>query len=475
MSTKPTSQELFFGQLGRRKIVAEFNGGSLSSDGGALLLGLAEKKTGIVKTFVQRAMRDHRHQGHVQHSLEELVKQRVFAIALGYEDLNDHDTLRHDALLATAMGKRDPSAKGRRSSERGKPLASSATLNRLELGSEDPANDRYKRFEVLCEAAEDFLVDHFVASTNQHHGGPGDWIVLDLDPSDIPLHGKQEGRFYHGYYKSYCYLPLYAFAGEHLLTARLQTADGDAARNAVPVLKRIVPRLREAWPNVGIMVRADSGFCREELFAWLESNDVDYVIGVARNPRLEAAVVDELAEAKEVYEETGGPARVFKDVDYQTLKTWSRERRVVAKAEYLAKGKNPRFVVTSFSPEEVEAWQIYEVEYCPRGEAENRIKEQQLDLFGTRTSCSSMSGNQVRLYFAGLAYLLVQAVRALGLKGTELSRAQARTIRIKLFKIAAAVKVTARNVWVRLSSYCPFAEAFAKARANLYAAPTLVM
>ena len=473
--TNSIPNRLHFGRRGRREIVAQFNGGSLSSDGGALLLGLAEKKTRIISTFVARAMLDHRHPSWVEHSLVELVTQRVFGIALGYEDLNDHDMLRCDALLATAMGRRDPIAKGRRTSESGKPLASSATLNRLELSSDDPANDRYKRVEFLPEEALKFFVDYFIASINQQHGGPGDWLVLDMDPSDIPLHGKQEGRFFHGYYGNYCYLPLYAFAGEHLLAPLLQTADGDPARNAIPVLEQIVPRLRQAWPEIGIMVRADSGFCRDELFCWLEENDVPYVIGVARNSRLEEAVVGELDEAKRLCEETGEAARIYKDLTYQTRKSWSRPRRVVAKAEHLPGRRNPRFVVTSFSPEEVEAWQVYEVEYCPRGEAENRIKEQQLDLFGKRASCSTMHGNQIRLYFAGLAYLLVQAIRALGLKGTALEGAQAGTIRLKLFKIAAAVKVTARKVWVRLSSYCPFAEVFAKARDNLVAAPTLVM
>lgn len=474
MKTDCTSQRLLFGRLGRREVLAEFSGGSLSSDGGALLIGLAEERTRIVRTFVERAMRDHRDQSRVDHSLVELVKQRVFAIALGYEDLNDHDTLRHDALLAACLGKRDPLAKKRRASEAGKPLASSATLNRLELASEDPANDRYKRFEVDLDAAQEFFVDYYVASINQHHGGPGDWVVIDLDPSDIPLSGKQEGRFFHGYYRHYCYLPLYAFAGEHLLSPLLQTADGDGARNAIPVLERIVAKLRQAWPDVGIMVRADSGFCRDALFCWLEENEVDYVIGVARNQRLERAVAKEIRQAKELYEETGEASRLYKDLNYKTLNSWSRRRRVVAKAEYLGKA-NPRFVATSFATTDLEAWQVYEDEYCPRGEAENRIKEQQLDLFGTRTSCSAMAGNQIRLLFSGLAYLLVQAIRAVGLKGTDLCRAQAGTIRAKLFKIAAAVKVTARKVWVRLSSYCPFAAIFAKARDNLSAHPVLVM
>ena len=476
MKTDCTSERLHFGRVGRREIVAEFSGGSLSSDGGALLLRLAEEKTGIVRTFVQRAMLDHRRQSYVTHSLEDLVMQRVFAIALGYEDLNDHDVLRFDSLLAAAMGKRDPLGEERRPSEVGKPLASSATLNRLELVSDDPEKDRYRRVQLIVNEAEEFFVDYYVASVNQHHGGPGDWIVLDLDPSDIQLHGKQEGAFYHGYYKGYCYLPLYAFAGEHLLTPHLQTADGDAARNAIPVLERIVPKLREAWPDVGIMVRADSGFCRDALFCWLEENEVDYVIGVARNGRLEKAVAKEVEEAKKLYEETGEPARLFKDLlNWTTLDSWSRERRVVAKAEYLSGKANPRFVVTSFTEAEVEPWQIYEVEFCPRGEAENRIKEQQLDLFGTRASCSTMAGNQIRLFFSGLAYLLVQAIRALGLKGTDLCRAQAGTIRVKLFKIAAAVKVTTRKVWIRLSNYCPFAAVFTRARDNLSACPVLVM
>lgn len=454
--------------------MASFDGGDVSSNGGVLLLRETEARTGILERFARRAVRDYRDPTRIEHSVTELVTQRVFGIVLGYEDLSDHDALRHDPLLAAAVGKRDVKGQKRRDRDRGKALASSATLGRLERVPENARLDRFARFDVDPEAADDFFVEEFVRSRKRQGGAAPKWLVLDFDASDIQLHGQQEGRFFHGYYDGYCYLPLYVFCGDQLLAVRLQTADADPSRNAVEVLERIVPKLRAEWPSVQIMLRADSGFSREPIYAWCEAHEVHYTVGIARNPRLEAAVADELAEAKRLSEESGTAARVYAEFDYQTENTWSRERRVVAKAEFLGK-PNPRFVVTSLPAEHALPQEVYERGYCPRGEAENRIKEQQLYLFGNRASASTMRANQIRLYFSALAYLLVQQFRALGLRGTELAHARADTIRNKLLKIGAVVTITARKVWVRLSSHCPDAAAFARARANLYAVPALAM
>jgi hypothetical protein len=449
------------GALGRRTIVADFSGEQISTEGGAVLLRVAEEKTGIVEQFAA-CFRDHRDPELIEHSVRELVAQRVFGLALGYEDLNDHDALRRDPLLAATVGKLDPE---------NSPLAGKSTLNRLELSTDAAAEDRYKRIELDLAKAADFFVAQFLRSHAQQNGAPPERIVLDLDPSDIPLHGNQEGRFFHGYYREYCYLPLYVYCGEHLLAVRLQTADGDPARYAVEELTRIEGKIRTSWPEVRVVVRADSGFCRDEIFCWCEANDVDYVIGVARNARLEPMVAKELEEARMLHEASKRPERVFKDLEYQTEKTWSRARRVVAKAEWLPNKANPRFVATTFTAKEIPAAVVYEDEYCPRGEMENRIKEQQLYLFGTRASVQTIRGNQIRLYFSAVAYTLVQALRALGLRGTELATARADSIRTKLLKIGARVTVTVRKVWVALSSACPYAETFVTAVAQLRALP----
>ena len=464
MTTECNSSYLNFPMLGRREIVADFDGGDISSDGGALLLRQTETLTGIIRQFAD-CFTDHRNPDLIEHTVQELVAQRVHALALGYEDLNDHDDLRRDPLLATVVGKADPTGKTRqRPRDRGKALAGKSTLNRLELTPPDADSDsRYKKITCRTHDVERLFVTLFL----QAHARPLERIVLDLDATDDPIHGHQLGRFFHGYYKNYCYLPLYIFCGDHLLCARLRPSDLDASAGSVKPLKRIIAQIRQAWPQVKVVIRADSGFCREEILRWCEENGVDYVIGLAQNPRLVAAIAAELAQVRERCEATEQPARTFAELRYRTLDTWSRERRVVAKAEHLAKGPNPRFVVTSLSPEGRAARLLYEEDYCGRGEMENRIKEQQLHLFADRTSARTMRANQIRLFFSSMAYVLLEALRRLGLAGTELACAQCQTIRLKLLKIGALVRVTVRKVWVQLSSGSPYAAVFRRVHANL--------
>jgi hypothetical protein len=450
--------------LGSRQVLADFDGGAISSDGGALLLRQTEALTGIVRQFAA-CFTDHRDPDLIEHPVEHLLAQRVYGLALGYEDLNDHDDLRRDPLLATVVGKDEPTGKSRqRRRDRGKALAGKSTLNRLELTPVGADKDsRYKKITCRTRDVERLFVSLFL----QAHARPPERIVLDLDATDDPIHGHQLGRFFHAYYKGYCYLPLYIFCGDHLLCARLRPSDIDACAGSVKHLQRIVAQLREAWPEVKVVVRADSGFCREELLRWCEDNGVDYVIGLAKNTRLVAAIAAEAELARQQFEATKQPARSFAELRYQTRETWSRERRVVAKAEHLAKGANPRFVVTSLSIEDRAAQPLYERDYCGRGEMENRIKEQQLHLFADRTSAQTMRANQVRLFCSSIAYVLLEALRRLGLAGTELAEAQCQTIRLKLLKIGALVRVTVRKVWVKLSSSSPYAEVFRRVHANL--------
>lgn len=464
MATQCNSAYLDFPMLGPRQVLADFGGGAISSDGGALLLRKAEQLTGIVHQFAA-CFTDHRDPGLIEHPVTDLVAQRVYALALGYEDLNDHDDLRCDPLLATVVGKDDPTGEARRRRrDRGKALAGKSTLNRLELTPVGAGKEsRYKKVTCRTRDVERLLVTLFL----QAHERPPERIVLDLDATDDPVHGHQLGRFFHAYYKGYCYLPLYIFCGDHLLCARLRPSDIDACAGSVKHLGRIVAQLRQAWPEVKITIRADSGFCREEILRWCEGNGVDYLIGLAKNTRLTAAIAAELEEVRERFEATQQPARAFAELRYRTLKTWSRERRVVAKAEHLAKGPNPRFVVTSLTVEDRAAQPLYERDYCGRGEMENRIKEQQLHLFADRTSAHTMRANQVRLFFSSIAYALLEALRRLGLAGTELAEAQCQTIRLKLLKVGALVRVTVRKVWVKLSSGCPNAEVFRRVHANL--------
>jgi hypothetical protein len=447
-----------------RDVVARFDGGQMTSDAGALLLRKTEQRTGILRQFAD-CFTDYRRPDKIEHQVAELVRQRVYGLALGYEDLNDHDQLRRDPLLALLAGKRDlEGAERRRQADRGKAAAGKSTLNRLELTPKDADEKaRYKKIVMREEAVDALLVDLFV----QAHGERPERVVLDLDATDDPVHGNQEGRFFHGYYRHYCYLPLYIFAGEHLLCARLRPSNIDASAGAVDEVKRIVARLRQVWPGLQIILRGDSGFCREELMSWCEGHGVDYVFGLARNVRLERIIGGQLQQAKLECEQTGKPARVFVEFSYRTKRSWSRARRVIAKAEHLAKGANPRFVVTSLGAEWMEARPLYEQFYCARGEMENRIKEQQLGLFADRTSTQVLRSNQLRVYFSAIAYCLMHALRRLGLAGTELARAQPQTVRLKLLKIGALLRVTARKVWISMASGYPYAEVFAAACRNL--------
>ena len=468
MNTQCTPAQLEFSGVGRRRIVGRFDGGTISSDGGALLLKDVEARAGLLGQAA-RCFIDHRDPERIEHSVEELVSQRVVGLALGYEDLNDHDELRHDPLLAAVVGKSDPTGQDRvRERDRGKALAGKNTLNRLELTPADAtARSRYKKIVADAPALDRLFVAHFLGA----YARAPRRIVLDVDATDDPLHGHQEGRFFHGYYRHYCYLPLYIFCGEHLLCARLRASNIDGAAGTVEELERIVSQIRARWAKVQIIGRGDSGFCRDALMAWCEANAVDYVFGLAKNPRLIQAIATQLEHAKMDHERTGEPARVFRDFTYRTRKSWSRTRRVVGKAEHLSKGANPRFIVTSLNTRDYPAQSLYEELYCARGDMENRIKEQQLALFADRTSTATMRANQLRLYFSSLAYCLLQTLRRLGLQGTALAQAQCGTIRLKLLKLGAQVKVTVRNVWVSFSQSYPYAALFAEVHQRLRAPP----
>ncbi len=449
---------------GRRRVVANFQGGTLSSDGGVILLGETERRREIIKRFAECFV-DHRDPEAIEHSVADLVAQRVYGLALGYEDLNDHDELRLDPLLATVVGKADPTGSARRCKrDRGKALAGKSTLNRLEGGiGTDPRTDTYKRVGVNEAAVQELWVQLFLEAFDD---APEE-VVLDLDATHDPLHGQQEGRFFHGYYGCYCYLPLYIFCGQHLLCAKLRRSNIDASAGAVQEVERIVGQIRQQWPRVRIILRGDSGFARDALMSWCEANDADYVLGLARNARLARAIEQELAQAKKRSESSGEAERIFKNFTYQTHKSWSCSRRVVGKAEHLPGRSNPRFVVTSLSQQQIGAAQLYEHLYCARGDMENRIKEQQLALFADRTSAHQMAVNQLRLWFSSVAYVLMAELRRLGLAGTALSTAQCDTIRLKLLKVGARIRVTSRRVWVMLSSAYPHKAIFLQAFEHL--------
>jgi hypothetical protein len=447
-----SGEQLSFQAVGGRQIVARFDGGQLSSDGGGLLLREVDRRTGLLKEFAA-CFRDYRNPSLVVHSLGTLIRQRVTGMALGYEDLNDHDQLRHDPLIATLVDNGDPT----------QALAGKSTLNRLELTPEGNGGDRYKRIVYDGAAIDRFFVNAFV----QAHPVAPERIVLDLDTTDDAIHGGQEGRFFHGYYGSYCYLPLYIFCGEFLLCARLRRSNIGPAEGTVDELERIVAQIRQSWPEVAITIRADAGFSRDDLMSWCEEHGVDYLLGLARNTRLEEMIEAEMEQAQTESDRTGEASRVYKDFEYQTRQSWSRARRVVGKAEYLIDKPNARFVVSSLPADAFPAQTLYEDDYCGRGDMENRIKEQKSFLFSDRTSAATMRANQLRLWFSSVAYLLMSALRRLGLKDTDLAKAQCDTIRLKLFKIGARIRVTARKIWISLSSSYPLAALFARVCSNL--------
>ena len=457
MPTECSAEQFDFGIVEGRIVEAAFDAGLVTSDAGALLLGASDRAIGLVDRFAA-CFRDHRRQDLVEHAVSTLIGQRVFGIALGYEDLNDHDELRYDPLMAVLAGKLSARRKDCAA------VAGKSTLNRLELSRQEPT--RYHKIACDEAAIEALPVTLFLEA----HERPPKQIILDLDATDDPLHGHQEGRFFHGYYDCYCYLPLYVFCGRHLLAAKLRPSDIDASAGSVEQVERIVRQIRARWPYVRILLRADSGFAREAMMAWCEANRVDYVFGLARNARLVAMIEEELAAARAMAEKSGQPARRFKDFQWTTLKSWSRRRRVVGKGEWTRGEANPRFVVTSLTTEDCDARSLYEDIYCARGEMENRIKEQQLDLFADRTSAATMRANQLRLWFASMAYVLIDALRRIGLAGGRFADATCGTIRLKLLKIGALARLSVRRLKVAMASSFPYQEEYRRAYILLGAA-----
>ena len=457
MPTECNTELFDFAPVVRRAVIAGFDGGAITSDAGALLLGATDRAIRLVDRFAQCFI-DRRSQELVEHLVPTLVGQRVFGIALGYEDINDHDELRHDPMMAVLAGKLEAGRKGCA------PVAGKSTLNRLELSRETAT--RYHKIAHDPAAIEGLLVTLFLEA----HKTPPKEIILDLDATDDPLHGHQEGRFFHGYYDCYCYLPLYIFCGRHLLAAKLRPANIDGSAGAVEEIARIVGQIRARWPRVRIIVRADSGFAREALMAWCEANGVDFIFGLAKNVRLNRAIGAELVMAREESRTTGQPARQFKELVWSTRKSWSRQRRVIAKAEWTQGEANPRFIVTSLTAADGDGRRLYEDVYCARGEMENRIKECQMDLFADRTSTGTMRANQLRLWFASMAYVLLDSLRRLALQATDLANATCGTIRRKLFKIGALVTISVRRIKLAMASGCPYKAIFATAHRALCAA-----
>jgi hypothetical protein len=464
--TECNQQPLLFQPHARREVVADFDGGMITSDAGGLLLREVEQRFGIIRQFAC-CFTDYRSEEAIEFSVLELLLQRVMGLALGYEDLNDHEQLRHDPLLALLCGRQDVTGADRLDPrDQGKPLAGKSTLNRLELTPAGAGEkSRYKKIVASIARLQDALVGVFIRLRAKQ--GVPEELVLDFDATDDPIHGDQLGKFFHGYYKNYCYLPLYCFCDGWPLLALLRPSNIDASAGTVEQLSRIVPKLRQAWPQVRIIVRGDSGFCRESILKWCEEQGVDYVFGLAKNQRLLKIIGKELHDAQELFEQTRTSSRVFKDFTYRTHKSWSQSRRVIGKAEHLAKGSNPRFVVTSLSEHHREAKSLYEDLYCARGEMENRIKEQQLFLFADRTSTHGLRSNQLRVLFSTMAYTLHQALRVFGLKGTSLARAQVNTIRTKLLKIGGRIRVSVRRVVLSLSQAYPYQELFEQVLLNL--------
>jgi DDE family transposase len=434
-----------------RSVVARFDGGKITSDAGGLLLRQVDQRIGLLARL-GKCFLDGREQSRVRHSVREMISQRVYGLALGYEDLNDHEQLREDPVLMLLAG----------SADAGSRLAGKSTLNRLELGAEVSAEDRYKKVRYDAAAIDELLVSIFLEA---HTQAPAE-IVIDLDATDLPLHGHQEQRFFHGFYNHYCYLPLYIVCGEHLLGVRLRPANIDASAGALEEIARIVKQIRASWPQVKIILRADSGFCRESLMSWCEAQQVEYVFGFARNERLRRILDPQMQQAAVLHRQSGQAARVFTEFAYETNSSWSRPRRVVAKAEQIEGKENPRYVVTSLQAAHWSARQLYEELYCARGDMENRIKEQ-YSLFAGRVSAATMRANQLRLYLSAAAYVLMSAFRRLALSGTAWARAQCATIRSQLLRIGAQVRITARKVWISIASSYPHCRVFAHAHQQL--------
>lgn len=423
-----TTKPIEYSRCHSRKVQANFGGGEITSDGGVMLLNQADKLINLTERIAATA-NDPRNPKKITHTIRDMLRQRIYSLALGYEDLNDHDTLRNDTAIQTAVGKDEE-------------LASSPTLCRFENFAD----------RQMCWDMTKTLVEVFIESFKK----PPKELILDFDATDDLVHGNQIGRFFHGYYKNYCFLPLYVFCGKHLLAGYLRPSNIDAAYGAWSILKLLSDRFRQVWPDVKIVFRADSGFCRHLMMDWCDKNNIEYIIGIARNSRLEAQADHLMKKAISQFEITSEKQRIFGDLAY-AAESWKSMRRVVAKAEYSAKGKNPRFIVTSLSGD---SQQIYEKLYCARGEAENRIKAQQLDLFADRTSCMNWVPNQIRLLLSGLAYTLIEAIRRLGLKNTDLYKASCGTIRLKLFKIGAIILKNTRRIQMLLSSAYPAQDLF---------------
>ena len=457
MQTECTTKLFEFEPVDRRAVVAGFDGGDITSNAGALLLGLVDRGLGLVRRFAA-CFRDRRNPSYVEHQVETIVGQRIFSLVLGYEDLNDHDELRKDPVFQALAGKLAPVLRSDCEA-----LAGKSTLNRVEH-TPKRHSEKYKKIDCDQAQVDTLLVDLFLEA---HKRAPRE-IVLDLDNTDIPLYGMQEGRFYHGYYQDYCYLPLYVFCGRDLLLARQRCANVAGSDGAVEEMARITAQIRQTWPRVRITLRADSGFCNDKLMSWCEANRIDYVFGLARNSRLEAALSEQLAQARQLCLSSGKPARVFRDFQYRTLKGWSRTRRVVGKAEHTLDGSNPRFVVTSLKCTRVgcDARALYEDLYCARGEAENRIGEQ-FEMFADRASSATMSANQLRMSFSAMAYVLVDTLRRVGLRHSQFADASVQTIRLKLLKLGAQVRTSVRRIHFAIASGCPNQAEFALAHIYL--------
>lgn len=468
MTTTECKQESFgFQDVGGRAVVAKFDGGRVTSDAGSLLFREAASRFGILKRFAE-CFTDHRDPERIEFTVEELVSQRVCGLICGYEDLNDHDTLRVDPVLAAFVGREDITGKDReKERDKGKPLAGKSTLNRIELSKRTYEGEQEKYKKIICDESKvsEFLLQIFIA-TQKKRRRKVRLLILDLDATDTPLHGGQEGRHYHGYYNNYCYLPLYIFCDDIPLAAKLRSSNIDGSAGSVEELEKVVPTLQREFPDAKILVRADSGFAREEIMRFCEENHIDFLFGLAGNSRLISEIEAELAEAKAKFEETKQPSRVFKEFQYQTLTTWSKERRVIGKAEHLEKGSNPRFVVTSLTKKESRAMRLYEKWYCKRGEMENRIKEQ-FCLFADRMSAGVKRANQLRLWFSAVAYLIMTLTRKFVLRNTALANAQVDTIRTKLIKIGARVTVSVRRMYVSMASSFPLQETFSIACSNV--------